>query len=64
VIGQLSPRSASSPALVGILGLSRISRLRGVLNYELLPALLIFVELMLYDLIRKRRAAAEQAEAR
>jgi hypothetical protein len=35
-----------------------------VLDYVLLPALLIFVGLIIYGLIRKSRAVAERAEPR
>jgi hypothetical protein len=36
----------------------------GVLDYLLLPALLIFMGLIIFALIRKSRAAAERAESR
>jgi mercuric ion transport protein len=53
-----------TPALVVLLGALGLSAIVGVLDYVLLPALLIFVGLIIYALIRKSRAAAEQAESR
>jgi mercuric ion transport protein len=53
-----------TPALVVLLGLLGLSHLAGVLDYVLLPALLIFVGLIVYGLIRKSRAVAERAESR
>ena len=53
-----------TPALVLFLGVLGLSHLAGVLDYVLLPALLVFVGLIIYALIRKSRAAAEQAESR
>jgi mercuric ion transport protein len=53
-----------TPALVVLLGVLGLSQLAGVLDYVLLPALLIFVGLIIFALIRKSRAAAERAESR
>jgi mercuric ion transport protein len=53
-----------TPALVGLLGLVGLSHLAGALHYVLVPALLLFVGLIVYALIRKSRAAIEQAESR
>jgi mercuric ion transport protein len=53
-----------TPALIVLLGVLGLSHLAGVLDYLLLPALLIFVGLIVYALIRKSRAAAERAESR
>ena len=52
-----------TPALVVLLGLLGLSHLAGVLDYVLLPALLVFVGLIIYALVRKSRAAAERAES-
>ena len=49
-----------TPALVVLLGVLGLSHLAGVLDYVLLPALLIFVGLIVYAPIRKSRAAAER----
>jgi mercuric ion transport protein len=53
-----------TPALVVLLGVLGLSRLAGVLDYVLLPALLMFVGLIIFALIRRSRAAAERAGAR
>ena len=53
-----------TPALVVLLGVLGLSHLAGVLDYVLLPALLLFVGLIVYGLIRKSRAVAERAEPR
>ena len=53
-----------TPALALLFGLLGLSHLVGVLDYVLLPALLIFVGLIIYALVRKSRAAAERAELR
>lgn len=53
-----------TPALVVLLGVLGLSHLAGVLDYVLLPALLVFVGLIIYALIRKSRAAAERAAPR
>lgn len=53
-----------TPALVVLFAVLGLSHLVGVLDYVLLPALLIFVALIVYALIRKSRAAAERAESR
>jgi mercuric ion transport protein len=53
-----------TPALVVLLGVLGLSHLAGLLDYVLLPALLVFVGLIVYALIRKSRAAAQRAESR
>jgi mercuric ion transport protein len=53
-----------TPALVVLLGVVGLSHLSGVLDYVLLPALLVFVGMIIYALIRKSRAAAERAASR
>ena len=53
-----------TPALVVLFGVLGLSHLIGVLDYVLLPALLIFGGLIVYALVRKSRAAAERAELR
>jgi mercuric ion transport protein len=53
-----------TPALVVLLGVLGLSHLAGVLDYVLLPALLVFAGLIVYALIRKSRAAAERAASR
>ena len=53
-----------TPALVVLLGVLGLFHLAGVLDYVLLPALLAFVGLIVYALIRKSRAAAERAASR
>jgi mercuric ion transport protein len=53
-----------TPALIVFLGLLGLTHLAGVLDYVLLPALLIFVGLIIFALIRKSRAAAARAESR
>jgi mercuric ion transport protein len=53
-----------TPALVVLLAVLGLSHLAGVLDYVLLPALLVFVGLIVYALIRKSRAAAERVESR
>lgn len=53
-----------TPALVVLFGVLGLSHLVGVLDYVLLPALLIFVGLIVYALVRKSRAAAERVESR
>ena len=52
-----------TPALAVLLAALGLSHLAGVLDYVLLPALLVFVGLIIYALIRKSRAAAERAES-
>ena len=53
-----------TPVLVVLLGVLGLAHLTGVLDYVLLPALLIFVGLIIFALIRKSRAVAERAESR
>ena len=53
-----------TPALAVLLGALGLSHLLGVLDYVLVPALLIFVGLIIYGLIRRSRAVAERAEPR
>ena len=53
-----------TPILVVLFGVLGLSHLVGVLDYVLLPALLVFVGLIVYALVRKSRAAAERAELR
>jgi mercuric ion transport protein len=53
-----------TPTLAVLLGALGLSHLLGMLDYALLPALLIFVGLIIYGLIRKSRAAAKRAELR
>jgi mercuric ion transport protein len=52
-----------TPALIVLLGVLGLSHLAGVLDYVLLPALLIFVGLIIYALIRRSRAAAQRAQS-
>jgi mercuric ion transport protein len=52
-----------TPALAVLLGALGLSHLLGVLDYVLLPALLIFVGLIFCGLIRKSRAVAKRAES-
>ena len=52
-----------TPVLLVLLGVLGLSHLAGVLDYVLLPALMVFVGLIIYALIRKSRAAAERAES-
>lgn len=53
-----------TPALVVLFGALGLSAAVGVLDYVLVPVLLIFVALIIYALIRKSRAAAWRAERR
>ena len=53
-----------TPVLVVLFGVLGLSHLVGVLDYVLLPALLIFVGVIVYALVRKSRAAAERAQSR
>ena len=53
-----------TPTLAVLLGALVLSHLLGMLDYVLLPALLIFVGLIIYGLTRKSRAAAKRAELR
>ena len=53
-----------TPVLVVLFGVLGLAHLTGVLDLVLLPALLIFVALIIYALVRKSRAAAERAESR
>jgi mercuric ion transport protein len=53
-----------APALVVLFGMLGLWHLGGVLDSVLLPALLLFVGLIVYAPIMKSRGAAERAEWR
>jgi mercuric ion transport protein len=45
-----------SPILIGLLGAVGLSALTGYLDYVLLPAIVIFVVLIIYALVRRKVA--------
>ena len=53
-----------TPALVVLLSAVGLSALVGWLDYVLLPALAIFVAIMIYALFRQRRADTQDVEVR
>ena len=52
-----------TPVLVILLGVVGLSALTGYLDYVLLPALAVFVGLVIYAVLRKRKADACAAPA-
>ncbi len=51
-----------TPILVVLLGVVGLSALTGYLDYVLLPALCIFVIIMIYAFVQKQRSAKECCE--
>jgi len=51
-----------TPVLVILLGMVRLSALTGVLDYVLIPALVFFVLLTIYALVRRARSQQENSD--
>lgn len=51
-----------TPVLVVLLGVVGLSALTGVLDYVLIPALVLFVLLTIYALVRRARSQQENSD--
>ncbi|MFQ5581773.1 MAG: mercury resistance system transport protein MerF [Mariprofundaceae bacterium] len=50
-----------TPVLVGLLSILGLSALTGYLDYVLMPALLFFIGLTIYAILRRQRTAGENS---
>lgn len=56
--GVIAALCCFTPLLVGLLAIVGLSAVVGYLDYVLMPALVVFVGITIYAVLRRRRAAA------